>query len=114
MVTLVVEERRPLLGRLVGDVRVGLGKEVDSPHVVHSLLGDVVAMAWYTVPHYHPEVEIIALQVMPDHIHGILFEREHLAAGLGMVILGFKTDCNKAYCRLAGVEYVHRCRAAGY
>ena len=99
LITMAVEGRRPLLGRLVGDVGAERGT-ADYPHVVRTRLGEAVAEVWYSIPRYHPEVEIIALQVMPDHIHGILFVREFLEEGLGKVILGFKQGCNKAYRRL--------------
>lgn len=96
MITIAVEGRRPLLGRLAGDVTAALGT-AEFPHVVLTALGEAVAAAWAAIPRYHPEVEVIALQVMPDHIHGILFVRERIAQGLGKVILGFKTGCNKVY-----------------
>lgn len=110
LITMAVEGRRPLLGRLVGDVGAKRGTK-DYPHVVRTPLGEAVAEAWYAIPRYHPEIEIIALQVMPDHIHGILFVREFLEEGLGKAILGFKQGCNKAYRRLleegahSGVKY---------
>ena len=110
LITIAVEGRRALLGRLVGDVGAKRGTQ-DYPHVVCTPLGEAVAEAWYAIPRYHPEIEIIALQVMPDHIHGILFVREFLEEGLGKAILGFKQGCNKAYRRLleeavhSGVKY---------
>ena len=30
-----------------------------------------------SIPHYHPEVQVVALQLMPDHLHGILAPWEH-------------------------------------
>ena len=110
LITMAVEGRRPLLGRLVGDVGAKRGSQ-DYPHIVRTPLGEAVAEAWYAIPRYHPEIEIIALQVMPDHIHGILFVREFLEEGLGKAILGFKQGCNKAYRRQleeathSGVKY---------
>lgn len=103
LITMAVEGRRPLLGRLVGDVGAARGT-ADYPHIERSPLGEAVAEAWYAIPRFHPEIEIIALQVMPDHIHGILFVREFLAEGLGKAILGFKQGCNKAYRRLVGED----------
>ena len=102
MVTLVVEGRRPLLGRLEGDVSAGC-LAPDGPHIVPSALGTAVSQVWATIPDYHPGVELIGLQLMPDHLHGILFVTHHLPEGLGKVILGFKQACNKEYRRLHGV-----------
>jgi REP element-mobilizing transposase RayT len=55
---------------------------------------------WNTIPTYHPGVELIAFQLMPDHIHGILFVTRYLPEGLGKVVLGFKQACNREYRRL--------------
>ena len=37
----------------------------------------------------YPEIKVVALQIMPDHLHGILFVRECMAQHLGKVIKGF-------------------------
>jgi hypothetical protein len=53
-------------------------------------------------------MEVIALQMMPDHLHGILFVTKDIDVHLGQVIAGFKAGCNKDYRRLLGssVPYV--------
>lgn len=102
LVTLVVEGRQPLLGRLVGDVGAKRGSK-DYPHVEPTPLGAAVADMWLTIPEYHPGVEVLAFQLMPDHVHGILFVTRYLEEGLGKVILGFKQACNKEFRRLMGV-----------
>ena len=99
MITLAVEGRRPLLGRLVGDVAAERGT-ADYPHVEPTPLGSAVMDVWNTIPTYHPGVELIAFQLMPDHIHGILFVTRYLPEGLGKVVLGFKQACNREYRRL--------------
>lgn len=96
LITLAVEGRRPLLGRLVGNPLTEPGSPA-YPHVELTPIGDAVSKAWYAIPRYHPQIEIFALQVMPDHIHGILFVKEFMPEGLGKAILGFKQGCNKAY-----------------
>ena len=103
MVTLVVEGRRPLLGHIEGDVNAG-AQAADGPHIVPSPLGTAVSQVWATIPDYHPGVKLIGLQLMPDHLHGILFITRHLPEGLGKVILGFKQACNKEYRRICGVS----------
>jgi hypothetical protein len=45
---------------------------------------------------YYPQIEVMAVQMMPDHMHGILFVRERLPVHLGQVISGFKAGCRKA------------------
>ena len=105
LVTLVVEGRHPLLGQLAGDVRAERGTP-DYPHVEPTPLGAAVADMWLTIPEHHPGVEVLAFQLMPDHVHGILFVTRYLEEGLGKVILGFKQACNKEFRRLMGVESV--------
>ena len=105
LVTLVVEGRRPLLGRLAGNVSAAAGTP-DYPHVDPTPLGAAVADMWQTIPEHHPGVEVLAFQLMPDHVHGILFVTRYLEEGLGKVILGFKQACNKEFRRLVGVEPV--------
>ena len=96
LITISVEGRRPLLGQLMGDPQVAHGAE-GAPHIVLSPLGHAVEEAWMSIPHYHPEVQVVALQLMPDHLHGILFVRERMGQHLGHIIKGFKAATNKAY-----------------
>lgn len=96
MITIAVEGRRPLLGKLVGDVRAERGT-ADWPHVVPTPLGEAVSQAWNNIPRFHQEVRVLGFQLMPDHIHGILFVERPIKEGLGKVILGFKQGCNKSY-----------------
>ena len=96
LITVTVEGRRPLLGYLDGDPQVPHGAE-GAPHIVLSPLGRAVEEAWMSIPHYHPEVQVVALQLMPDHLHGILFVRERMGQHLGHIIKGFKAATNRAY-----------------
>ena len=96
MVTMVVEGRRPLLGRVAGrsDAPEGSG---EAPRVVLTELGQRVSDEWWGIPRYYPQVEIIALQMMPDHLHGILFVQEQMEKPLGMLLRGFKQSCNRHF-----------------
>ena len=96
LITISVEGRRPLLGHLAGNPQVAHGAE-GAPHIVLSPLGQAVEEVWMSIPHYHPEVQVVALQLMPDHLHGILFVRERMGQHLGHIIKGFKAATNKAY-----------------
>lgn len=95
MVTMVTEGRLPLLGTVVGrgDGRKGTA---DEPRVLLTALGQRVADEWWGIPRYYPQIEIMALQIMPDHMHGIIFIREKMGRDLSRVIRGFKTGCNRA------------------
>ncbi len=99
MLTMAVEGRRPLLGQVVGDPSLPAG-EVNAPHIILSPLGQEVMRCWGEIPKRHPEVQVLAFQMMPDHLHGILFVKEEMRQHLGQVICGFKAGCNKAYRRL--------------
>ena len=96
LVTMTVEGRRPLLGRLVGDAGAESGSS-DAPHIELSPLGKQVREMWEAISEYYPEVRVLATMVMPDHLHGILFVERAMNQPLGMVIKGFKAGCNKAY-----------------
>jgi hypothetical protein len=72
----------------------------DAPQVVLTELGQAVAERWWATHELYPEIEVLALQMMPDHLHGILFVKEKMDQHLGQAIKGFKTGCNKAYRRI--------------
>ncbi len=96
MITMVTEGRRTLLGRLVGKSDGLVGTE-DEPRVLLSDLGERVEQCWKEIPIRYPQIDLWALQIMPDHFHGILFVKEHIDRPLGKVLLGFKQGCNKAF-----------------
>lgn len=91
LITLCVEKRVPRLGTLC---------EPDcchsQPWVSLSSLGKRVEAEWLGIPRYYPQIKVLALTVMPDHLHGILFVTDSLPVHLGNVINGFKAGCNRA------------------
>lgn len=106
MVTMVVEDRRPLLGTVVGHSDAPADSE-EAPRVELTALGQRVSDEWWGIPNYYPQIEIKALQIMPDHLHGILFVKEKMEKDLSRVIRGFKTGCHRAYRELfPSVQYV--------
>ena len=90
MVTLEVEGRRQVLGRLAGET------------VALTPLGEAVAGCWRQIPRFHPEIQLLECAVMPDHFHGFLFVRRPMARHLGEVVRGFKMGCTKAYRAIYG------------
>ena len=92
LVTITTEGRRPLLGTLVSD-----GQE---PTVLPTPLGQRVTEEWHAVSAHHPEAKSVAFQLMPDHLHGILFVESPMQQHLGQIIAGFKASTNKAYRQL--------------
>lgn len=96
MVTLAISGRRPLLGRLEGDILAKEGS-VNYPHLVPSALGEAVAAGVMEISSFCPQIEVIGYQLMPDHLHIILFVHEEMPKHLGKVIGGFKSGCTKQY-----------------
>ena len=96
MVTMVTEGRRPLFGKVVGSCDAEAGS-ANAPHIELSELGQRVADEWNGISHYYHQIAVVALQMMPDHLHGILFVKERMEKDLSRVIRGFKTGCNRAY-----------------
>ncbi len=91
MITLVVKERRPLLGSLTGN-----GER--TPAIVEpSPLGQAVIQSLINLPKFYPQIAIWTFQLMPDHLHFIAFVKERIPVHLGKVINGFKVGCNRAY-----------------
>ena len=85
-ITIVLEERKPILGRLV--------KKGEADWAVEpSAIGAAVIDCWREIPVRWPQVELIESQLMPDHFHGVLFVKERLPKGksLGNVIGSFKS-----------------------
>ena len=105
MLTLVVEGRHPLLGTLEG------GEE--KAWVKPTPLGKEVVKCWALIPTFHPEVKLLGFQLMPDHLHGLLFVKEEMEEHLGQVVSGFKAGCNKAYRAIMGEAVPHLTQKEG-
>ena len=111
MITLEVEGRRPVFGRLGGNPFAERGCH-DEARIELSALGKAVESEWLGIHSYFPQIEVRAVQMMPDHMHGILFVREPLPVHLGQVISGFKAGCRKAQRALEEAERAKEERAA--
>lgn len=106
MITMVTEGRRPLFGDVVGNSEAPKGSS-NAPRIILSELGQRIADEWWAASRHHPEIEVIALQMMPDHLHGILFVKEKMEKPLGIALRGFKQSCNRHYRELVfGVKSV--------
>ena len=103
MITLEVEGRRPIFGRLVGNPQSPQGS-ADAPRIELTELGQAVQSEWQGIPRFYPQIEVRAVQMMPDHMHGILFVKAPLPVHLGQVITGFKAGCRKAQRAIAAAE----------
>lgn len=94
MITMATEGRLPLFGTLKGDPLATNGN--NKPRIDLSPLGERVKSCWFDIPTHYPEVSVIKLCIMPDHIHGVLFVKETMPHHLGTIINGFKSGTRKA------------------
>lgn len=93
MITIATEGRKPLFGKVVAD-------DLSIARMEMSQLGEWVNKEVEHIPRYYPQIRILGKQVMPDHLHFILYVTEALSVHLGRVINGFKSGCNKGYRKL--------------
>ena len=101
MLTLAIEGRCPLLGTLVGDASLPTTAS-NGPRLLPSELGAAVLHEVDGIPHYYPQITIIARQLMPDHLHILLYVTRPLPVHLGQVVAGFKAGCNKKWRQMQG------------
>lgn len=69
----------------------------DAPACEYTELGRKVMAVWQTVPRFHPQVEIIAAEDMPDHFHGLLRLLPGNRKHLGRMVNGFMIACTHDY-----------------
>ena len=98
MLTLVVEGRLPLLGRLVIPDGGTTGK-VELTALGRAIRDEEIRK----IPAVYPMVEVWQLCIMPDHLHMIVRVKEDMPEGktLGNVVRGFKVGCSRAWWRLS-------------
>ena len=97
MVTLVVEGRRPVLGKLV----MSAGEQDTSVEL--TALGKAIRNEEVQkISAIYKMVEVWKLCIMPDHIHMIVRIKEDLPEGkhLGHIVAGFKGGCSRAWWRM--------------
>ena len=97
MVTIVVKDRKPILGNVQPP-------DDKHPHawLQASELGLKVLQCWREIRSYYPQIQLKAVQLMPDHLHGVLFVTDRIPIHLGQVINGFKKGCNDVTRSLLG------------
>lgn len=69
----------------------------DAPACEYTELGRKVMAVWQTVPRFHPQVEIMAAEAMPDHFHGLLRLLPGNRKHLGRMVNGFMIACTHDY-----------------
>lgn len=115
MVTLCIEGRQALFGRLEGNIRAQRDT-ADFPHIVLSDLGRIVVEEELPKMHqFYPEIEVWKAAVMPDHLHLLLYVSKPLPKGkrLGDVIRSFKGGCSRAWWAQASAARETALKSAG-
>ena len=107
LITLTLADRSfPLLGNVVVN-HVPVQSPLDVvAHFEPSRLGRRIQELWRQIPQYCPQITPLYLQLMEEHLHGILQAREYLPKPIGHVIGGFKADCTQAYRKEFGISNV--------
>ncbi len=86
LITLVLNDRsKPLFGRLA----------VDRPEILLSELGRAIERHFKRISEFAPEIEVLGVQIMPEHLHGVLRVKRRMAKPLGEQLRGFKIGATK-------------------
>ena len=94
--TLAVEQRYPLFGVLQGDSAETARVQLNSfGHKIYQTLRDLPK--FYAGKGF--AFRILALKVMPDHLHVVVHVLEPLPKSIGAVVRGFKSACSMIYKR---------------
>ncbi|MBQ0034551.1 MAG: transposase [Bacteroidales bacterium] len=69
----------------------------ESAHVAVSPLGRMVIEELQASTVHHPEIEIWAYQIMPDHLHAIIHVSREMPCGIMTVVRGFWQSTKRRY-----------------
>lgn len=95
MITLTLHNRSfPLLGKLQWSHNPDGGQQAI---IIPSELGKLVEREWRLITNDYPQIEIIRVQLMEEHLHAILYIRAEIPCHLGNIIGKIKNRCNKHY-----------------
>lgn len=98
-ITLAVEGRFPLFGELVGETPAEARVELtEMGRYVRDTLRGLPAF-------YAPKgirIRVLAVQVMPDHLHAVIHVQEQMPKSIGEVVRSFKSACTSCYKRRWG------------
>lgn len=72
----------------------------DRPEIELSELGRLVGEHFLKIGEFTPEIEVLGVRVMPDHLHGVLRVNHRMAKPLGEQLRGFKIGATKIARRL--------------
>lgn len=101
-VTLNTRGEAPILSIVKGKVG-GVGP--DAPHCEYTDLGKRVKEVITSIPTFHSSVKVIDSEVMPEHIHMLLYLHADGNVHLGKIISGFMGGCTHAYWDVLGIDW---------
>ena len=83
-ITLTIPDRLPMLGLLsIPD------NDPTKAKVIRTALGNALVDCLLSIPHHHPEVQLLHFCLMPDHLHAVLYVRRTMPTGIAAVVRGF-------------------------
>ena len=86
LITLVLNDRsKPLLGRLAED----------RPEIILSELGRAVERHFLRMSEFSPDIMVLGVQIMPEHLHGVVRVMRRMLKPLGEHLRGFKIGVTK-------------------
>ena len=122
LITLELNDRsRPLLGRLACLPIHGLAPEaaidlLRDAAIEPTELGAKIETHFRRISEFSPEIEVIGVQLMPEHLHGVVRVAQRMAKPLGEQLRGFKIGATKIARDLgiiSGIDAGERSRGRG-
>ncbi len=87
-VTICTKDRRCLFGNVVEI------KEEPGAIIKLSDAGKILEKCWLRIPKKYPNVSLDTFQIMPNHLHGLIFIEERIEdVTLGLLMNQFKASC---------------------
>ena len=83
-ITLTITDRQPLLGTLTIT-----NNDPTTAKILRTPLGNALVDCLLSIPHHHPEVQVLHFCLMPDHLHAILYVRHTMSTGISALVRGF-------------------------
>jgi hypothetical protein len=83
-ITLTITDRQPLLGTLAIT-----NNDPTTAKVLRTALGNALIDCLLSIPHHHPEVQVLHFCLMPDHLHAVLYVRHAMPSGIAALVRGF-------------------------
>lgn len=94
MITMNIEGRVPLLGSLKGGI--------DGAWVEYSSIGKIVSEQIEQAFGLYEQIQICAKQLMPEHLHFVVWVKDDIPITLGEIIRKLKIGCTQAWREIQG------------